>query len=476
MNYSNLLNRYPVFERIRTIADQLQLETYVVGGFVRDLFLQRPSQDIDIVCVGSGIQLAQLVAQALGGDTKVSVFKNFGTAMLRWEGWELEFVGARKESYSRDSRKPIVENGTLADDQYRRDFTINTLAIGLHSGQWGELVDDLGGMEDLQRQVIQTPLDPLATFSDDPLRMMRAIRFSTQLQFTVSPATLRAIQQNAARIKIVSQERITAEFNKIMAAKTPAHGLKLLLQTGLLALIFPELAALQGTETIQGYSHKDNFYHTLQVLDSVANASANLWLRWAALLHDIAKPLTKQFDPVTGFSFHGHEDLGAKMVPKVFRKMKLPLRREMAYVQKLVRLHLRPIVLAQDMVTDSAIRRLFVEAGDALADLMLLCRADITSGDPSKVQRYRQNFARVEEKLRQVAAKDHIRNFQPVITGNIIMQTFHLKPCKLVGAIKGAIKEAILEGVIENEYEEAYQYMLALGRARGLRLRHESMG
>ena len=341
MNYSNLLNRYPVFEQIRTVADKLQLETYVVGGFVRDLFLQRPSQDIDIVCVGSGIQLAQLVAQALGGDIKVSVFKNFGTAMLRWEGWELEFVGARKESYSRDSRKPIVENGTLADDQYRRDFTINTLAIGLHSGQWGELVDDLGGMEDLQRQVIQTPLDPLVTFSDDPLRMMRAIRFSTQLQFTISPATLMAIQQNAARIKIVSQERITAELNKIMAAKTPAHGLKLLLQTGLLALIFPELAALQGTETIQGYSHKDNFYHTLQVLDNVANASANLWLRWAALLHDIAKPLTKQFDPVTGFSFHGHEDVGAKMTPKVFRKMKLPLRRKMAYVQKLVRLHLR---------------------------------------------------------------------------------------------------------------------------------------
>lgn len=476
MNYSNLLNRYPVFERIRTVADQLQLETYVVGGFVRDLFLQRSSQDVDIVCVGSGIQLAQLVAQALGGDSKVSVFKNFGTAMLRWEGWELEFVGARKESYSPDSRKPVVENGTLADDQYRRDFTINTLAIGLHSGQWGELVDDLGGMEDLQRQVIQTPLDPRVTFSDDPLRMMRAIRFSTQLQFTISPATLMAIQQNAARIKIVSQERITAELNQIMAAQTPAHGLKLLLQTGLLALIFPELAALQGAETIQGHSHKDNFYHTLQVLDNVANVSDNLWLRWAALLHDIAKPLTKRFDPAIGFSFHGHEDLGAKMVPKIFRKMKLPLRSKMAYVQKLVRLHLRPIVLAQDIVTDSAIRRLIVEAGAELADLMLLCRADITSKNPARVQGYLQNFDRVEEKVRQVAARDYISNFQPVITGEVIMQTFGLKPSKLVGELKGAIKEAILEGAIKNEYEEAYQYMLALGRARGLRLSHGSMG
>lgn len=469
MNYSNRLDRYPVFEQIRKVADQLQLETYVVGGFVRDLFLQRPSRDIDIVCVGSGIELAQAVARALESPRQVAVFKNFGTAMLRWQGWVLEFVGARKESYNRNSRKPVVENGTLADDQGRRDFTINTLAIGLHSRQWGELVDDLGGMADLQRQVIQTPRDPLVTFSDDPLRMIRAIRLATQLQFTISPGTLRAIQQNVARISIVSQERITEEFNKILGAPAPAYGLKLLLQTGLLALILPELTALQGRETIQGHSHKDSFYHTLQVLDNIAGASDNLWLRWAALLHDIAKPRTKQFDPITGFAFHGHEDVGAKMIPQIFRKMKLPLRENMAYVQKLVRLHLRPIVLAQDVVTDSAIRRLLVEAGDTLADLMLLCRADVTSKDMARVERYLQNFDKVEEKISQVAAKDQLRDFQPAITGDTIMQTFRLKPSKLVGIIKSAIREAILAGVIENNYDQAYAYMLRLGEGHGLR-------
>lgn len=468
MNYSRLLNHYPVFQHIRTVADQLQLETYVVGGFVRDLFLERVSKDIDIVCIGSGIQLAKAVAQALGIDTKVSVFKNFGTAMLRWDGWEIEFVGARKESYSQDSRKPMIANGTLADDQHRRDFTMNTLAIRLDSQQWGKLVDDLGGMEDLKRRMIQTPLDPFTTFSDDPLRMMRAIRFAVQLHFTISPTTLAAIQQNADRIKIVSQERITGELNKIMATKIPSYGLKLLLQTGLLALIFPELVALQGTETIQRHSHKDNFYHTLQVLDNVANASDNLWLRWAALLHDIAKPLTKRFEPATGFSFHSHEDLGAKMVPSIFRKLKLPLQGKMTYVQKLVRLHLRPIVLAQDVVTDSAVRRLLVEAGNELEDLLLLCRADITSKNPERVKQYLQNFDKVEKKVRQVEARDHIRNFQPVITGEVIMQTFGLKPSKLVGEIKEAIKDAVLEGTIRNEYMEASQYMLALGRARGL--------
>ncbi|MEM7383112.1 MAG: HD domain-containing protein [Bacteroidota bacterium] len=469
MNYSNLLDRYPIFEQIRKVADQLQLETYVVGGFVRDLLLRKPSKDIDIVCVGSGIQLAQAVARALGSPRQVAVFKNFGTAMLRCQGWDLEFVGARKESYNRSSRKPVVEGGTLADDQCRRDFTINTLAIGLHSRQWGELVDDLGGLEDLARQVIQTPRDPSVTFSDDPLRMIRAIRFATQLRFTISPDTLGAIQQNVARISIVSQERITDEFNKILGALEPVYGLKLLFQTGLLALILPELVALQGQETIQGHSHKDSFYHTLQVLDNVAGTSTNLWLRWAALLHDIAKPRTKQFDPITGFSFHGHEDLGAKMVPKIFRKMKLPLRENMAYVQKLVRLHLRPIVLAQDVVTDSAIRRLLVEAGDALEDLMLLCRADITSNDSARVQRYLQNFDKVEEKINQVAVKDQLRNFQPAITGDTIMQTFRLRPSKLVGTIKGAIREAILAGVIENNYKQAYTYMLRLGEEHGLR-------
>ena len=470
MNYSHLLDQYPVLQRIRAVADHLQLETYVVGGFVRDLFLKRPSKDIDVVCVGSGIALAKAVAQAVGKPEKVTVFKNFGTAMLQWEGWELEFVGARKESYRKDSRNPRVEDGTLADDQNRRDFTINALAICLNGARWGALVDAFGGMEDLARRTIRTPLAPATTFSDDPLRMLRAVRFAVQLGMTIVPDALAAMQQQAARIHIVAQERIIAELNKIIAAPMPSQGFKLLHQVGLLASIFPELVALQGTTTIQGQSHKDNFLHTLQVLDNVARTADDLWLRWAALLHDIAKPRTKRFDPAVGFTFHGHEELGARMVPKIFRKMKLPMQDNMAYVQKLVRLHLRPIALAQAVVTDSAIRRLIYEAGDALEDLMCLCRADITSKNDAKVQRYLQNFDRVEEKIQQVEEKDALRNFQPVITGARIMHTFGLPPSRLVGELKEAIKEAVLEGTIKNEYEEAYQYLLRLGTARGLSL------
>jgi poly(A) polymerase len=468
MNYSHLIDQYPVLKHIRSIADQRQLETYVVGGFVRDLLLQRPSKDIDIVCVGSGIELAKAVAQSVGKPDEVVVFKHFGTAMIRWEGWELEFVGARKESYHKDSRNPIVESGTLADDQNRRDFTINALAICLNSDRWGELIDPFEGVEDLKRRVIQTPLDPAITFSDDPLRMMRAVRFAVQLDMAIAPDTLAAIQQHAERINIVAQERIISELNKIIAAPMPSQGFKLLHCVDLLLIIFPELVALQGTETIQGQSHKDNFYHTLQVLDNVAKVSDNLWLRWAALLHDIAKPRTKRFDPAVGFTFHGHEELGARMVPRIFRRMKLPMQENMAYVQKLVRLHLRPIALAQKEVTDSAVRRLIYEASDALEDLMLLCRADITSKNDTKVKRYLQNFDRVEEKIHLVEEKDALRNFQSVITGEIIMETFGLKPSKLVGEMKEAIKEAVLEGEVKNEYEEAYQYMLALGAACGL--------
>ncbi len=472
MNYSHLLEQYPVLKRVLkrvcAVADQLQLETYVIGGFVRDLLLVRPSQDIDIVCVGSGIQLAKAVAQALGKADQVIVFNNFGTAMVQGEGWEIEFVGARKESYHKASRKPMVENGTLADDQNRRDFTINALAICLNSHRWGELVDPFGGIKDLKRQVIQTPLNPATTFSDDPLRMMRAVRFAVQLGMTIAPDTFKAIQQYAERIKVVSQERVIDELNKVIAAAVPSQGFKLLHQAGLLPIIFPALTALQGTETIQGHSHKDNFYHTLQVLDNVSQVSNNLWLRWAALLHDIAKPQTKRFDPTVGFTFHGHEDLGAKLVPRIFRAMRLPLQENMAYVQKLVRLHLRPIALAKEEVTDAAIRRLVYEAGDTLEDLMLLCRADITSRNDTKVKQYLQNFDRVEDKVRAVEEKDTLRNFQPVITGEIIMQTFDLKPSKLVGEIKEALKEAVLEGEIKNEYEEAYAYMLQLGKARGL--------
>lgn len=468
MNYSYLIDQHPVFRHIRAVADQLRLETYVVGGFVRDSLLERPSKDIDIVCVGSGIGLAQAVAEALGRTEHLVVFKNFGTAMVRWQDWELEFVGARKESYRKDSRKPSVEQGTLQDDQHRRDFTINALAICLNKNRWGELVDPFGGMEDLKHRVIETPLAPAQTFSDDPLRMMRAVRFAVQLAMDITPDTLAAIREHAARINVVSQERIIVELNKIIAAPMPSRGLNLLHQAGLLSIIFPDLVALQGVETIQGQSHKDNFDHTLQVLDNVAATSNNLWLRWAALLHDIAKPQTKRFDPVVGFTFHGHEEQGSRMVPRIFRKMKLPMKDNMAYVQKLVRLHLRPIALAQEEVTDAAVRRLIYEAGDDLEDLMSLCRADVTSKNGVKVRHYLKNFDKVEEKMRWVEEKDALRNFQPVITGDVIMQTFGIKPSRMIGELKRAVKEAILEGEIKNEYEEVYRYLLALGEARGL--------
>jgi poly(A) polymerase len=468
MNYSHLLDQYPVFQRIRAVVDQMQLETYVVGGFVRDLLLTRPSQDIDIVCVGSGIGLAKAVAEALGKAESLVVFKNFGTAKVQWEGWELEFVGARKESYRRDSRNPAVEDGTLQDDQCRRDFTINALAICLNNNLWGELVDPFEGVQDLKRRIIRTPLTPAKTFSDDPLRMLRAVRFAVQLAMDIAPDTLSAIQQHAERINIVSQERVIAELNKIIATPTPSRGFYLLDQLGLLRIIFPELIALKGAETIQGHSHKDNFHHTLQVLDNVAKTSDKLWLRWAALLHDIAKPLTKRFDPAIGFTFHSHEEQGARMVPYIFKKMKLPMRENMAYVQKIVRLHLRPIALVQEEVTDTAIRRLVYEAGNDLEDLMLLCRADITSKNDAKVKRYLQNFDQVEEKIQWVEEKDALRNFRSVITGDTIMQTFGLKPSSLVGELKEAVKEAVLQGELKNEYEEAYCYLLALGKTRGL--------
>jgi putative nucleotidyltransferase with HDIG domain len=468
MNYSNWLGKYPILQKIGDTADRLGLEACVVGGFVRDLFLQRPSKDIDIVCLGSGIELAQAVAQDLGKDVVVHVFKTFGTAMLRWENSEIEFVGARKESYSRDSRNPVVVPGTLSEDQQRRDFTINTLAIRINKSCWGELIDDLGGLSDLQQKIIKTPLDPGVTFSDDPLRMMRAIRFATQLDFTIADSTLIAIQQYAERLKIISQERITEELNKIILASMPSKGFKLLFDTGLLKLFFPILVNLQGRETVQGHTHKDNFYHTLQVLDNIAKYTNDLWLRWAAILHDIAKPLTKSFNPEIGFSFHGHEDLGAKLVPKIFRQLKLPLSEKMEYVQKLVRLHLRPIVIAQDVVTDSAVRRLIYEAGDALEDLMLLCRADITSNNPLKVKQYLENFDKVEKKVVEVEERDQVRNLQPVITGDIIMRTFQLQPSRMIGEIKTAIKEAILEGEIRNEYQEAFSYMLQVGQSHGL--------
>ncbi len=467
-NYSSLLNPHPILQTIGHVADRLNLETCVVGGFVRDLLLDRPSTDIDIVCVGNGMELAQAVAEALGPEVTVQTFQTYGTAMIHWEGQDIEFVGARKESYNRDSRNPDVIPGTLLDDQKRRDFTINALAMRLNQATWGTLVDECNGFEDLENGILKTPLAPEITFSDDPLRMMRAIRFATQLQFTIDEQTLAAINTVAERIGIISQERITEELNKIILAPVPSIGFKLLLKTGLLQRIFPQMIALQGKEYRDGHSHKDNFYHTLQVLDNVAQVSTNLWLRWAAILHDIAKPLTKRFHPKHGFSFHGHEFLGAKMVPRIFKQFRLPLQQQMHYVQKLVRLHLRPIVLAQDEVTDAAIRRLIYDVGDELSDLITLCRADITSHNPVKIKQYLANFDKVEAKVEQVEARDHIRNLQPVITGEMIMQTFQIPPSRVIGEIKSAIKEAILEGEITNEYEPAFAYMLHVGKTHGL--------
>ncbi|ELR69366.1 tRNA nucleotidyltransferase [Fulvivirga imtechensis AK7] len=467
MDYSEHINTNPIFKVVSDAATALNLETYVIGGFVRDLLLKRPSKDIDFVCVGSGIALAEEVAKKLG-NAHVSVFKNFGTAMVNYEDWELEFVGARKESYRYDSRKPIVENGTLEDDQNRRDFTINALAIGMVAGNFGKLIDPFGGVKDLKRKIIKTPLGPDITFSDDPLRMMRAIRFASQLNFDIEPVTFEGIIRNVDRINIVSQERITDELNKIILSGKPSYGFKLLFHSGLLEKIFPEMVALHGVESIEGKSHKDNFYHTLQVLDNTAERTDDLWLRWAAILHDIAKPATKRFDKKAGWTFHGHEDKGARMVPKIFRKLKLPLNEKMDYVQKLVRLHLRPIALVKENITDTAIRRLLFEAGDDIEDLMLLCKADVTSKNDVKVKKYLSNFKKVERKMKEVEEKDRVRNFQPPITGDEIIKAFDLKPGRLIGDIKEEIKEAILEGRIRNNREEAWNYMMKVAQNKGV--------
>lgn len=467
MNYSEAIE-HDVFRIIAVSAEEQQVNSYVIGGYVRDFFLKRPSKDIDIVCLGSGISLAKRVAEKLNGDTNLSVFKNFGTAMVKSKDWEVEFVGARKESYRSDSRKPIVEDGSLEDDQNRRDFTINALAISLNKEDYGDLLDPFGGLDDISKKVIRTPLDPEVTFSDDPLRMMRAVRFAAQLNFDIAADTFEAITKNTGRIQIVSQERITDELNKIILSPTPSYGFKLLFHSGLLQEIFPEMVALHGVETINGNSHKDNFYHTLKVLDNVAARSGDLWLRWAAILHDIAKPATKRYHEKAGWTFHGHEDKGARMVPRIFRKMKLPLNEKMKFVQKLVRLHLRPIALVKEHVTDSAIRRLLFETGDDIDDLMTLCRADITSKNDQRVKRYLANFDKVERKLAEVEEKDKVRNFQPVITGDQIMEIFDLKPSKIVGEIKEELKEAVLDGKIKNNYEDTFSFMLEVARKKGL--------
>ncbi|MFH1320823.1 MAG: HD domain-containing protein [Bacteroidota bacterium] len=460
--------KHPIFKIVTEAASGMNVPAYVVGGFVRDIILCRQSKDIDIVVVGSGIDLARKVAKKISEDIKIHVFKNFGTAMLKFNGYEIEFVGSRKESYRADSRKPIVEDGTLEDDQKRRDFTINALAISLQKDTYGELIAPFNGINDLENKIIRTPLDPNITFSDDPLRMMRAIRFATQLNFAIDKNCLDAISRNRDRIKIVSMERITDELNKIISSPVPSIGFKILFNTGLLSLIFPQMAVLQEVEVIDSKAHKDNFYHTLQVLDNLSGKTDNLWLKWAAVLHDIAKPVTKRFDKKAGWTFHGHDFKGAKMVPHIFRKFKLPSNDKMRYVQKLVLLHLRPIVLAGSEVTDSGVRRLLFDAGDDIDDLMMLCEADITSKNEYKVKRYLGNFELVRNRLKEVEEKDKIRNWQPPISGKIIMSTFDLKPGREIGVIKNAIKDAILDGEIKNDYDEAYQFMIRKGKELGL--------
>jgi len=460
--------QHSIFSIISNLSGEFDVQAYAIGGFVRDILLERPSKDIDIVVIGGGIAFAEAVAKKL--KVKVSVFKNFGTASLKYQGLEVEFVGARKESYRLDSRKPIVENGTLEDDQKRRDFTINALAISLHPGSFGELLDPFNGINDLKYKLIRTPLNPVETFSDDPLRMLRAIRFASQLNFKIDDIAVSAIENNIGRIDIVSKERITDELNKIILSPKPSIGFNYLFDTGLLNHIFPQMTALYGVEIIDGKGHKDNFYHTLQVLDNICETTDDLWLRWAAILHDIAKPATKRFEPGHGWTFHGHEDRGARMVPKIFAQLKLPLNEKMKFVQKMVQLHLRPIVLAQSIVTDSAVRRLLFEADDDIDSLMLLCKADITTKNEYKVKKYRQNFELVRQKLKDVEERDSIRNWQPPVTGTDIMELFGIKEGREVGIIKNQIREAILEGEIPNEREAAINYTITKGEEIGLKV------
>ena len=459
-----------IFHTVGEMADSLNRQCYTVGGYVRDLFLDRKSKDIDFVTVGSGIEVAQALAKKLGKGTHLSVFQNFGTAQVKYHGIELEFVGARRESYRRDSRKPIVEDGTLADDLSRRDFTINAMAICVNNSLFGELIDPYDGIGDLGRKLIRTPLDPDITFSDDPLRMMRAIRFATQLNFTIYPETFNAITRNASRITIISKERVMDELMKIMASPKPSIGWELLYRCGLLKLIFPEFAAMKGVEVVNGRGHKDNFYHTLEVLDNVAQKSDNVWLRWSALLHDIAKPVTKKWDDNIGWTFHNHNFIGAKMIPRIFKEMRFPLNEKMKYVQKMVELHMRPIALVEDEVTDSAVRRLLFDAGDDIEDLMTLCEADITSKNQEKVKRFLDNFIIVRRKLVEIEEKDRIRNFQPPVSGEEIMKLFGLQPSREVGTLKEHIKNAILDGIIPNERDAAYALMLEKAKEMGLNL------
>ena len=467
-SYSDLLNPPTIFKTISKIADQLNQPVFVIGGFVRDQILKRETKDIDIVTLGSGIDLAKKISKELD-SSPVKIFKNFGTAMILVDDIEIQFVGARKESYKSDSRNPIVENGTIEEDQNRRDFTVNALAISLNKSSFGEFIDPFNGLIDLKNKVLKTPLDPDVTFSDDPLRMMRAIRFCSQLDFKIEDITLAAINKNIDRIKIVAQERITEEINKIILSNQPSVGFKLLEKTGLLKIIFPEFQLLKGVDIKDGKGHKDNFYHTLQVLDNILPYSKeNLWLRWSALLHDIAKPNTKRFNPKQGWTFHGHEDKGARMVPSIFRRLKLPLDNKMKYVQKLVLLHLRPISLTNDSITDSALRRLLFDAGEDLDDLMNLCKSDITSKNKEKKNKYLKRFETVKEKLVDLEDRDKIKNWQPPIDGKEIMSTFKLKPCKEVGLLKEFIKNAILDGEIKNDYQEAKKFMLTKAKELGI--------
>jgi len=467
INYSD--KEMSVFEKVSEAADELRMPCYLIGGFVRDKIMGRPTKDADVVCVGDGLELAKKASEKFHPVPRVSFFKNYGTAHFKLsDGFDLEFVGARRESYSSHSRNPEVVPGTIIDDQNRRDFTINALGVSLNKNDFGELVDPFNGLEDIRNKIIKTPLDPSITFSDDPLRMMRAIRFATQLEFIIEPATFHSIRENANRIKIISQERITDELNKIILSKKPSIGFKLLFDSGLLQIIFPQMVELAGAEYIDGKGHKDNFYHTLQVLDHAASKSGDLWLRWAAILHDIAKPVTKKFEEGQGWTFHGHEVVGGRMVPKIFNQLKLPMGENMRYVRKLVELHLRPISLSKEDITDSAIRRLLFDAGNDLEDLMILCESDITTKNKLKAKRYLENFELVKQRCQEVEEKDRIRNWQPPITGELIMETFGIGPSRVVGDIKNALKDAILDGEIPNNFEAAYNLMLQKGKEYNL--------